>query len=253
VSFVALLLIAFPKILVRYKMQLNPEDVIKLDSLVSLMEMQEHHETNYFMFDPNILPVDSLVLLGIPQKVAERLENYRNKRGRFIIKKDIKKIYGFSDQLYHSISEYITLPDSILTRQKRLTHFDINEAGSEQLERISGIGPELAQRILRFREVLGGFISEEQFNEVYQLEGQPLYDLKKYAFIGGGYTPKRIKINQASIEELGAHPYITKRCAEDIVRFRNVNGAIESEKLLANFKSVDKDSFEKLILYLDFE
>jgi DNA uptake protein ComE-like DNA-binding protein len=85
------------------------------------------------------------------------------------------------------------------------------------------------------------------------LEKPALDALKTRAFVQKDFIPERLKVNQATAEELMRHPYISRQLAEDIVRVREINGAIESEKLLVNFKSVDKGNFEKLISYLDFQ
>jgi hypothetical protein len=81
VSVLALLVIFFPKILVRSSAQIELADVKKLDSLVALMEQNEmsDRKSTLFKFDPNTLPVDSLLLMGFPEKIAQRLENYRTK------------------------------------------------------------------------------------------------------------------------------------------------------------------------------
>jgi competence protein ComEA len=43
---------------------------------------------------------------------------------------------------------------------------NVNRAGKEELELLSGIGPRLAQRIVEFRESIGGFSSPREFLRV---------------------------------------------------------------------------------------
>jgi DNA uptake protein ComE-like DNA-binding protein len=255
VSVLALFVIFFPKILIRSSAQIEPADVAKLDSLVAIMERNEmpNPAETLFAFDPNVLPVDSLVLAGFPEKIAQRLDNYRAKGGRFFVRADVKKIYGMSKELYLTIEPYILLPDSIVTVSKKNTRIDINAVADFQLEEIPGIGRVLAGRIIKYRQLLGGFISLNQLDEVYQLEEPALDALKTRAFVQNGFTPEKLKVNQAAAKELMRHPYISRQLAEDMVSFREINGAIESEKLLASFKSLDKGNFEKLISYLEFQ
>lgn len=255
VSVLALLVIFFPKILVRSSAQIELADVKKLDSLVALMEQNEmsDRKSTLFKFDPNTLPVDSLLLIGFPEKIAQRLENYRTKGGRFFIRGDVKKIYGLSEELYLSVAPYILLPDTIVTGKEHNIRIDINAISAHQLEETPGIGRVLAGRIIKYRQLLGGFISLNQLDEVYQLEESVLDALKSQAFVQKGFTPERLKVNEATAGELMRHPYISMQLAEDMVRFREINGAIESEKLLASFKSLDKGNFEKLISYLEFQ
>ena len=115
------------------------------------------------------------------------------------------------------------------------------------------IGNVLAARIVKYRDLLGGFVNKNQLREVYGLQDIALGNLKSATFISSGFKPRLLKINRDSLEMLQNHPYISDKLAEDILRFREINSTIESEKVLANFISIDKSKFEKLILYLDFQ
>jgi competence ComEA-like helix-hairpin-helix protein len=53
--------------------------------------------------------------------------------------------------------------------------FDLNTAAAEELQTISGIGPELAGRILDYRERTGGFLSKDELLAVSGI-GPVLYD-----------------------------------------------------------------------------
>lgn len=115
------------------------------------------------------------------------------------------------------------------------------------------IGDVLSVRIVRYREVLGGFISMDQIEEAYGLSDEAIASLKSSAFIENDFRPHQIKVNFDSMNVLKSHPYISNDLAEDMIRYREINSIIESETVLANFKSVDKSNFQKLILYLDFK
>ena len=154
--------------------------------------------------------------------------------------------------MYNQVEDYIDLPDSSSVKNHQLS-MEINTADPNDLWQIHMIGDVLATRIVKYREALGGFISEEQFDEVYALSDEALHKLNVSVYIGHGFSPRLIKINSDSLDVLKSHPYITDQLAEDIVRFREINGTIESEKVLVNFKSVDKSNFQKLIFYLDFQ
>lgn len=230
----------------------NQSDKAKLDSLVSILETSGSKAT-LFSFDPNKISSDSLIMLGLPQKVAERVVNFRNRGGSFKIKKDIAKIYGLNDDLYGKLYPFILLPDSLDTGANLTVPGDINKIDWNWLNAQVGIEPDVAGRIIRYRDRLGGFVNINQLGEIPELQGVPLENLKKRIFIRKDYQPKKIKINLATREQLMAHPYISRQLAEDIVRFKELNGSIKSEKLLAGFKSLDKDNYENLILYLDFQ
>ncbi|NDF99641.1 MAG: helix-hairpin-helix domain-containing protein, partial [Chitinophagia bacterium] len=46
----------------------------------------------------------------------------------------------------------------------------LNESDSVSLEKLPGIGPVLASRIIRYREKLGGFYHRSQLREVYGID-----------------------------------------------------------------------------------
>jgi len=236
---------------------IDPSDIRRLDSLVVILENRDMSNMNHalFLFDPNSISLDSLLLLGFPKKVAKTLNNYRSKGGRFYIKKDVKKIYGISDHLMDNIYDFIKLPDSVVLDQKNnpKEKFDLNTANIEQIKKVNMIGDVLGNRIIKYRDILGGFIHKDQLEEVYGLSGNALRNLKSISFIAGEFKPRLIKINRDSVETIRKHPYISDLLSEDILRFRKINSTIESDKVLVNFKSVDKSKFEKLILYLDFQ
>lgn len=253
----ALILIFIPKFLIRNSAPVTHEEERILDSLSSILE----HNLNsrgtgvLFIFDPNSLSVDSLVLLGFDKEIAERAKNYRDKGGVFYTKKDLKKIYGLTDQFFTRIHPYIDLPDSLtISRlQKSILPININEPNATQLKEISLIGEVLSARVISYRELLGGFVVLDQLSEVYGLSDAALANLKSATFIKSDFKPKLVKINYDSLDALSRHPYISYQLAEDILRFRKINSIIESETVLSNFKSIDKSNFKKLILYLDFQ
>jgi len=257
VCLAALMLIFISKFLMHNPTPVDLEDARKLDSLVRILENTglSHEKSELFSFDPNILPTDSLILLGIDKKVATIIGNYRKKGGRFHSREDLKKIYGLSDQTYNALSEFIDLPDSISISKNKSINFsiDINQANAAQLKEIQMVGDVLSARIVKYREALGGFIEKEQIEEVYGLSDVALLNLKSSIIIKSGFRPRAIKINYDSLEVLKNHPYISDQLAEDIIRFRTINSIIESEKVLTNFKSIDKSNFQKLIFYLDFQ
>lgn len=257
VSIIALIFLFFPDIVIRQNRTVDPADVKQLDSLIAILESDELASTQHtlFLFDPNKISADSLILLGFPKNVAEILINYRSKGGKFYLKKDVKKIYGITDQLMNDIYDFINLPDStsIVLSNKTVQKFDLNTANADQLKKVNMIGDVLAGRIVKYRDLLGGFVNMDQLGEVYGLSEKAKKHLKSMTFIGDKFKPRLIKINRDQEDVIRRHPYISDLLAEDIIRFREINSAIESEKVLIHFKSIDNNKFEKLIPYLDFQ
>ncbi|RAJ99942.1 competence ComEA-like helix-hairpin-helix protein [Larkinella arboricola] len=236
-----------------------------------------------FAFDPNAIDAGSWQRLGAPRWLAERIVRYRSKGGRFRKREDLLKIYDFSPDFYAELKPYIQLttesrtdrpyehreryaakealddrpftarkPASVSNRFSKpvLQPFDINTADTTDLKKLRGIGSKLAGRIIKFREGLGGFVSADQYTEVFGLDSLALEELTKY---GRVQSPvKKLAINTATAEELDRHVYLSKRQAEIIVNYRTQHGPFTSPESLRNIRILDARTIERLKPYLEF-
>ena len=62
---------------------------------------------------------------------------------------------------------------------------DLNTADQAQLETLPGIGPELAARIIAYRETIGGFVSKEQIKDVEGIGDKRYKDMEQMITVGG--------------------------------------------------------------------
>lgn len=93
ICIVALILLYIPDLMFKDQMVATEEEIRQLDSLVQVLEGKNDDigKKKLFNFNPNLISVDSLILLGVDKKITSRIHNYRNKGGVFYIKKDLKK------------------------------------------------------------------------------------------------------------------------------------------------------------------
>lgn len=124
--------------------------------------------------------------------------------------------------------------------------FDINTATAEQIRQVPGIGEILSSRIVKFRDKLGGFVSKEQYTEVYGLKPDAIERLGKDTFIHKSFEPKKVNPNTATIKSLLRHPYITYDCAKLIVRTVEHSGPFATIEEVENF--LEKNNFSKKII-----
>lgn len=267
-----------------------PFTLTQLDSTAALLTGSTTHETpdfnedfqsgiptrqtRLYTFDPNTATIDQLQELGIPRFLAFRIQNYRNKGGKFKKKEDLSKIYDFPSSLYERLAPYVSLsgetpaPGSLSeanTGQEKLplpaeikaygrptiAPFDINTSDTAQLASLRGIGSKLSLRIVKFRDALGGFHSVEQYPEVFGLDSLALSELRRYARVQS--SPEKININTASADDLYRHPYLRNRkLNEVIIRYREQHGPFTSAESLKAIRILDESTLRKITPYLAF-
>jgi len=96
--------------------------------------------------------------------------NYTNKGGKFYKAEDLQKMYTISPKMYRKLFPFVNIENQASHYPKKdfgfekkeyvkkpPTIIDINTADSAQLDEIKGVGGTFANRILKYRERLGGF------------------------------------------------------------------------------------------------
>lgn len=214
--------------------------------------------TRLVAFDPNTATLEELLQLGFTESIARRIINYRNKGGRFQIKRDVLRIYGVDSTTFSRLHPHITLPEALPretgthpTQESLTSSFDLNACDSAQLVSVRGIGPVLAARIVKFRSRLGGFVSSGQLYEVYGLDSATVQHVKDRTFVEPQFVPSRINLNTATESELNTHPYLNRNLARAIVAYRKQHGPFQSVDDIKGIKLMDQTTFNKLRPYLD--
>ena len=248
-------------------------DIAKLDSLTALWSNEENNPSQpktadsartAFYFNPNSCTLDEFIALGFSRNSAARLIRYREKGGKFRIKSDLLKIYGVDSAFYQRIYSFITLPDiaarvkqkekryptkdlgaTIESRQK----FDLNRADTSALKKIYGIGEKLSLRIIKYRDMLGGFVTMDQLKEVYGLDSLVIYRLFENSEIKDEFQPKKININTATEKQLAMHPYMNK-LAKPLVSYRFQHGNFTTLDEIRKVVNMNDETFRKIAPYL---
>lgn len=265
--------------IVHNKYTSGKEDKLILDSLVAELEGSSRFDHSVsksldvfspsaepFHFDPNTLSLDSLILLGIRKDIGERVIKYRNAGGSYKIKSDLKKIYGLPSETYEKLFSFIQLPEEEFKepakkskfkkesfsekKEPEFSPFDINEADTAQLKLVYGIGPVLSDRIVKYRALLGGFVYKEQLKEVYGIQEEAFINLSEKVYIKNTFIPKRININQDSLKNMAAHPYISYPIARAIFNYRLQHGKYVSKDDLQKIHLLDSSAVAKISPYI---
>lgn len=228
-------------------------------------------------FDPNRVDIDEMRSLGIPAFLSRRIDNYRQKGGKFRRKNDLARIYDFPDSLYDVLKEYIELPDRLVKKKGFVSKYennkrdttrskssiknkdspialwiDLSNVDTMELRELRGIGPSFSRRIVKYRTLLGGFSNKQQLGEVYGLSDSLYRSLSDQIYVSQPDSVNQIAINIANFKALQSHPYISYKAAREILNMRSKRGKFRSLSDLMVVKELDSAQVLRLGPYISF-
>lgn len=128
---------------------------------------------------------------------------------------------------------------------------ELNSADTAELQRLYGIGPAFAARIVRYRDRLGGYVRKEQLLEVYGMDSGRYDGIAGNVYVDTSLAVK-IDINKATVDELKRHPYIDYYQARAIVDFRRKGYSFGKPDDLLLVSLIDEATVIKLQGYIQF-
>ncbi len=152
--------------------------------------------------DPNTAGEEDLDRLpGVGPAVAGRIVQVRQDHGPFAEPADLLSVPGVGPAILARITPYLEWPNrpnrpppGVAARPPRPgtdpadgkpARLDLNRAGPRELERLPGIGPVLAQRILVLREKVGRFRRLEELQSVQGIGSATIERLRPLVIVGG--------------------------------------------------------------------
>ena len=214
-----------------------------------------------FPFDPNTLNEKGWLKLGIPEKLTRTILNYTAKGGHFYQKEDLQKIYGLTGYQYAALEPFISIAErpktgwasaglkNVKFEKPVVQPVELNSVDSAGLDALKGIGPSFAMRILRYKDLLGGYATPEQLLEVYGLDSA-LYQLILPFVKIDPEQIKRININLCPLPALKKHPYIGYYIAKAIADYRVKHGRFRSVEEVQLLPGITPEKFSQLRPYL---
>jgi DNA uptake protein ComE-like DNA-binding protein len=154
----------------------------------------------------------------------------------------------------------LATPDNKLVQQsrtepihynKQVTVIDINTADSLALLDVKGIGPAFAGRIVKYRNLLGGFVKKEQLMEVYGLDKEKYDGIKNQVKVSAPHTT--INLNNANYKQLSKHPYIKSNLTKAIFALKKKLGTFKTVDDIKQIDLVTDELYNKLAPYLTVE
>jgi competence ComEA-like helix-hairpin-helix protein len=248
-----------------------PKNLYSLDEKGREKKENNQASGELFYFDPNTATTADWKRLGIRDKTIQTIENYVSKGGQFKAPEDIGKIWGLHPDEIERLTPYIRIKETEskinedrqvftprqytnqstgLSNPKNSTAIiDVNLADTNMLITLRGIGNKLSNRIIAYRDKLGGFYSVDQVGETFALPDSTFQKIKPRLTISNT-TVKQININTATVDEMKAHPYLRYLIANAIVQYRTQHGNFSTVEEIKNIMVVTEDVYKKVAPYL---
>ena len=236
----------------------------KIDSLKEIELALK--QPKIYPFNPSFLTDYKGYQLGMSTTEIDRLLQHR-KQGKYInSEKEFQQVTGISDSLLQAIAPYFKFPDWVLekrnrkprriafaeenTRESEFIVQDLNTATAEDLKKINGVGDKLSQRIIKYRNILGGYLINEQLYEVYYLDKEVADRVLERFQVISPPEIEKINVNTATFKEVLAIVYIDYELTKKIFDYRDEVAEIQSLEELKKIEGFPLDKFDRIALYL---
>gem|GEM_PF-311039 len=134
---------------------------------------------------------------------------------------------------------------------RRQSTINLNLCDSAELDRLPGIGPVLSARIIKYRNLLGGYADKSQLLEVYGLRDS-VFNIISSRVEADTLRLTRIQVNSAGFSDLLRHPYLEIEHVKSIVQYREKHGSISGWAVMLENSLVPEGKAHLLRYYLSF-
>jgi len=207
-----------------------------------------------FNFDPNVSSEENLLAMHLPASAVKGIISFREKYRPFQKPRDIYAVYTIDSVLAEAIMPFVEIENSAQESNLEDTvrgAISINQADTNLLKTVKGIGSYLAKSIVDYRDRLGGYYSVEQLQDLFAVDSSRFENIKNQLYCDTSF--QKLNINRAKEETLYNHPYISYKLARNIVEFRERMRLFKKPDELMNIELVDGVLFSKLAPYLEIK
>lgn len=161
---------------------------------------------------------EDLISMGFSRETARKIRQ-KASSGGFKNYRELSAISGMDSQklstMFYPVKDR---KSGSRTHYSETNPLELNSADSVALASLPGIGGKTARRILDFRQKLGGFYQPSQILETRWVDTQVLKSLLG-SFVADPGKIHKITLQNADLETLAAHPYLSKKEAGLILAF----------------------------------
>lgn len=240
----------------------EPYSTILVDTLPEVVEFR--------CFDPNTADYRTLIEAGVERTVAVSIIRWREAGKVYRIKEDVALCYGVTDSIYFLLEPYINIGEEFryerrdttfaalrdtIARTWHVEPFMLDTATIEHLVQV-GFSERQAEVVIRYRDIIGGYASIEEFARCYVVDERMVERLEPYLLFPERDTvaidtlpgrPQLIDINSADSATLCSIYGIGPRSAKDIIIYRELLGGYYSIEQISELEVVTDENFQRIL------
>ena len=233
--------------------KIEPAEVEKRDTL--------------FIFDPNTVTYDELLMLGFDKRTAVGIVKYRTAGKVFGIAEEFALCYGVSDEMFARVRPYIKIGSRYATkptkRSERLTDstklvrrsrfsprpfepFKIDTVGVNYL-RLIGFSTRQAELLIEYRNRGKGIFSMNELRDCYAVSEEMADSLQHFVILSVRDPHEGlVEINSADSATLRKVRGIGAKTVVAVMQYRKFLGGFYKKEQIAELKCVTAENFAKI-------
>lgn len=233
--------------------KIEPAEVEKRDTL--------------FVFDPNTVTYDELLMLGFDKRTAVGIVKYRTAGKVFGIAEEFALCYGVSDEMFARVRPYIKIGSRYATkptkRSERLTDstksvrksrfsprpfepFKIDTVGVNYL-RLIGFSTRQAELLIEYRNRGKGIFSMNELRDCYAVSEEMADSLQHFVILSVRDPHEGlVEINTADSATLRKVRGIGAKTVVAVMQYRKFLGGFYKKEQIAELKCVTPENFAKI-------
>lgn len=233
--------------------KIEPAEVEKRDTL--------------FVFDPNTVTYDELLMLGFDKRTAVGIVKYRTAGKVFGIAEEFALCYGVSDEMFARVRPYIKIGSRYATkptkRSERLTDstklvrksrfsprpfepFKIDTVGVNYL-RLIGFSTRQAELLIEYRNRGKGIFSMNELRDCYAVSEEMADSLQHFVILSVRDPHEGlVEINTADSATLRKVRGIGAKTVVAVMQYRKFLGGFYKKEQIAELKCVTAENFAKI-------
>ena len=220
-----------------------------------------------FVFDPNTVTYDELLMLGFDKRTAVGIVKYRTAGKVFGIAEEFALCYGVSDEMFARVRPYIKIGSRYATKPtKRSEHltdstklvrksrfsprpfepFKIDTVGVNYL-RLIGFSTRQAELLIEYRNRGKGIFSMNELRDCYAVSEEMADSLQHFVILSVRNPHEGlVEINTADSATLRKVRGIGAKTVVAVMQYRKFLGGFYKKEQIAELKCVTAENFAKI-------